>query len=114
MPFTNKPQVFNAKINPITVGADGHEMTLGGSNVYPLYSFDAPIENAPKVGLQVSDKGFDAALPEMAKFYEGCNTVVERAVRAAGANVLVAGNAVFSSEDMRAAIDAIRGEPRSV
>ena len=85
MPFTNKPQVFNAKINPITVGADGHEMTLGGSNVYPLYSFDAPIENAPKVGLQVSDKGFDAALPEMAKFYEGCNTVVERAVRAAGA-----------------------------
>lgn len=85
MPFTNKPQVFNAKINPITIGADGNQMTIGGSNVYPLYSFDAPIENAPKVGLQVSDKGFDATLPELAKFYEGCNTVVEQAVRAAGA-----------------------------
>ena len=44
----------------------------------------------------------------------GVNTQNAAAVRAAGANVLVAGNAVFSSEDMRAAIDAIRGEPRSV
>ena len=85
MAFTNKPQVFNAKINPITFGANGHEVTLGGSNVYPLYSFDAPIENAPKVGIEVSDKGFDATLPEMAKFYEGCSTVVEMAKRAASA-----------------------------
>ena len=85
MAFTNKPQVFNAKINPITFGANGHEVTLGGSNVYPLYSFDAPIPNAPKVGIQISDKGFDATLPELAKFYEGCNTVVEMAKRAASA-----------------------------
>ena len=85
MAFTNKPQVFNAKINPITFGANGHEVTLGGSNVYPLYSFDAPIENAPKVGIEISDKGFNAELPELAKFYEGCTTVVEMAKRAAGA-----------------------------
>lgn len=85
MAFTNKPQVFNAKINPITFGANGHEVTLGGSNVYPLYAFDAPIANAPKVGIQISDKGYEAALPELAKFYEGCNTVVEMAKRAASA-----------------------------
>ncbi len=85
MAFTNKPQVFNAKINPITFGANGHEVTLGGSNVYPLYAFDAPIPNAPKVGIQISDKGFDATLPELAKFYEGCDTVVDMAKRAASA-----------------------------
>ena len=52
--------------------------------------------------------------PIMLEVDGGVNTQNAAAVRAAGANVLVAGNAVFSSEDMRAAIDAIRGEPRSV
>lgn len=85
MPFTEKPQVFSASINALTFGPEGKEVTIGGSNVYPLYSFDAPLANPVRVGIQVSDKGFDPAIPGLAKFYEGCATVVEQAVRAASA-----------------------------
>ena len=85
MPFTDKPQVFGASINALSFGPEGKEVTIGGSNVYPLYSFDAPLANPVKVGIQVSDKGYDATVPGLAKFYEGCNTVVEQAVRAASA-----------------------------
>ncbi len=83
MPFTNKPQVFNASIQTVSFGSDGHETTLGGANVYPLYSFDAPIVNAPRVGVEISDLGFDAAIPGLAAAYEGADTVVEQAKRAA-------------------------------
>ena len=83
MPFTDKPQVFNASINTFTFGAEGKTVTLGGSNVYPLYSFDAEIANAPKVGAVVSDKGVDLTLPGMAEFYAGCATAAEQAKRAA-------------------------------
>ena len=85
MPFTNKPQTFNARFSTLTIGTEGNSVTLGGSNVYPLYSFDAPIENAPKVGIMVSDLGYDAAIPGLAEFYAGCETVVDQAVRAASA-----------------------------
>ena len=33
MPFTDKPQVFNAAINALSFGEAGREITLGGSNV---------------------------------------------------------------------------------
>ena len=85
MPFTKKPQVFNCSIKAITIGTEGREMTLGGSNVYPLYSFDAPIENMPKVGIEVSDLGYDATVPGLAAFYAGAETVAEQAARAAAA-----------------------------
>ena len=77
MPFTDKPQVFGASINALSFGPAGKEVTIGGSNVYPLYAFDAPLANPVKVGIQVSDKGFDATVPGLAKFYEGCTTVDE-------------------------------------
>lgn len=48
--------------------------------------------------------------PIMLEVDGGVNAQNAAAVRAAGADVLVAGNAVFSSDDMRAAVDAIRGE----
>ena len=85
MPFTDKPQVFGASINALSFGPEGKEVTLGGSNVYPLYSFDAPLANPVRVGIQVSDKGFDASIPGLAKFYEGCTTIPEMAARAASA-----------------------------
>ena len=85
MPFSDKPQVFGASINALSFGPEGKEVTLGGSNVYPLYSFDAPLANPVRVGIQVSDKGFDASIPGLAKFYEGCTTVAEMAARAAAA-----------------------------
>ena len=85
MPFTDKPQVFSASINALSFGPEGKETAIGGSNVYPLYSFDAPLVNPARVGIQVSDKGFDPAIPGLAKFYEGCTTVAEQAARAAAA-----------------------------
>ena len=85
MPFTDKPQVFGASINALSFGPAGKETTIGGSNVYPLYAFDAPLANPVRVGIQVSDKGFDATVPGLAKFYEGCTTVAEQAARAASA-----------------------------
>lgn len=83
MPFNEKTQVFNASINALSFGPEGRQVTLGGSNVYPLYSFDAPLANPVRVGIQVSDKGFDPSLPGLAKFYEGCTTIAEQAARAA-------------------------------
>ena len=44
MPFVKKPQVFSAKINELTLGTGDKAVTLGGQNVYNLYTFDAPIE----------------------------------------------------------------------
>ena len=85
MPFTDKPQVFNASINALTFGPEGKSVTIGGGNVYPLYSFDAPIPNAPKVGIEISDKGYDASIPGLAEFYAGCDTIPQQAARAATA-----------------------------
>ena len=83
MPFTDKPQVFGASIRSLTLGKEGKSISLGGGNVYPLYTFDSPVPNAPKVGIEVSDLGYDATLPGLAALYEGAETVVERAKRAA-------------------------------
>ena len=83
MPFTDKPQVFNAAINALSFGEAGREITLGGSNVYPLYAFDAPLAIAPRVGVEVSDLGYEKAIPGLAAFYAGAETIPEQAARAA-------------------------------
>lgn len=83
MPFTDKPQVFGASINALTIGTEGRSTTIGGSNVYPLYSFDAALPNSVKVGIEISNKGYDATIPGFAALYEGTETVADRAVRAA-------------------------------
>ena len=57
MPFTAKSGKFNASINTLTVGTGDKAITLGGENVLPFYTFDAPIENAPKVGIEITDGG---------------------------------------------------------
>ena len=49
MPFARKPQVFSASINELTLGTGDNAITLGGQNVYNLYTFDGPIANAPKL-----------------------------------------------------------------
>jgi len=85
MPFTDKPQVFGASINALSFGPEGKEVTIGGGNVYPLYTFDAPIPNSPKVGLQISDRGYDKTLPGLCEFYAGAETVAEMAAKAAAA-----------------------------
>jgi acetyl-CoA decarbonylase/synthase, CODH/ACS complex subunit delta len=84
MPFADKPQVFSATLKTLTFGKEGKTVSLGGGNVYPLYSFDGTTSQA-KVGIEVSDKGFDATVPGLAAFYAGCETVVDRAKKAATA-----------------------------
>lgn len=82
MPFAKKPQVFSAKINELTLGTGDKAVVLGGQNVFNLYSFDAPIANRPKIGIDVSD---DPEQPSegLKEFYAGCNTLAERAKKAA-------------------------------
>jgi acetyl-CoA decarbonylase/synthase complex subunit delta len=64
-------------------------MALGGGNVYPLYSFDGPIKNPPRVGIEISDLGPNRHVPGIAAFYEGAESVtdlVRRACEKSGAD----------------------------
>ena len=44
---------------------------------YLFYTFDAPIENAPKVGIEITDFGMEHEPECVKKYYEGCETVVD-------------------------------------
>lgn len=83
MPFKSVPQKFNASIKPVAIGTGDKAVVLGGESVLPFYSFDGPIENAPKIGVELPDTGVDMSLPGVAEFYAGCADVVEQAKRAA-------------------------------
>ena len=83
MSFEPKKQAFNASINAVTLGTGPDATVIGGQNVLPFYTFDAPIENAPKIGVEISDAGMELCTTEgLTKFYEGCNTVADMAKRA--------------------------------
>ena len=83
MAFEAKTQAFSSSIGTVTVGTGEKEVKLGGVNVLPFYSFDAPIENAPKIGVEITDAGL-AAYPQkgLQEFYAGCTTPAEMAKRA--------------------------------
>ena len=83
MPFTAKSGKFSANINTLTMGTGDKAIVLGGENVLPFYTFDAPIENAPKVGIEITDGGMDTEPECVKKYYEGCSTVVDMAKKAA-------------------------------
>lgn len=82
MPFTQKPQKFNATIKPVTIGTGDKAVTLGGESVFPLYTFDGPIENSPKVGVEISDMGVEHFSDAIKAYYEGCSTMGEIAKKA--------------------------------
>ena len=80
MSFAPKKQAFNAKINAVTIGTGDKAVVLGGQNVLPFYTFDAPIENKPKVGVEITDAGMAMCTTAGLKaFYEGCQTVADMA-----------------------------------
>jgi acetyl-CoA decarbonylase/synthase complex subunit delta len=83
MAFKHVPQKFTAKINPLTIGAGERTITLGGENVLPFYAFDAPIENAPKIGIEISDLGYTKNIPGIAAFYAGSDALPDIAKKAA-------------------------------
>ena len=83
MPFTPKTAPYSGKINAVTLGTGDNAVVLGGQNVLPFYTFDAPIENAPKIGVEISDAADQWDVPGLVEFYAGCTTMAERAKKAA-------------------------------
>ena len=81
MAFEAKTQAFSSSIATVTIGTGEKAVKLGGVNVLPFYSFDAPIENAPKIGIEITDAGLEAyTQPGLKEFYAGCTTPAEMAV----------------------------------
>lgn len=83
MPFNGKSGKFNASIGAVEVGCGEKAIKIGGENVLPFYTFDAPIENAPKVGVMITDLGLDNEPAGVKAYYEGCTTMAEIAKKAA-------------------------------
>ena len=83
MPFKKKPQTFSAAIKPVELGVGPKATTIGGENVLPFYSFDAPIANAPKIGMEISDTMLETAPARLKAFYAGCETMADMAKKAA-------------------------------
>ena len=82
MSFVPKTQPYNGKINAVTLGTGDKAIVIGGQNVLPFYTFDAAIENAPKIGVEISDAANEWTAPGLADFYAGCTTMAERAKKA--------------------------------
>ena len=82
MSFVPKTAPFSGKINAVTLGTGDKAIVIGGQNVLPFYTFDAPIENAPKIGVEVSDLAAQWNWPELNEFYAGCTTMADYAKKA--------------------------------
>ena len=82
MSFVPKTQPFSGKINAVTLGTGDNAIVIGGQNVLPFYTFDAAIENAPKVGVEVSDLASNWEWPALKEFYAGCTTMADYAKKA--------------------------------
>ncbi len=82
MSFAPKTAPFRGKINAVTLGTGDKAIVIGGQNVLPFYTFDAPIENAPKVGVEISDNANTWDVPGLVDFYAGCTTMAEYAAKA--------------------------------
>ena len=82
MSFVPKTAPFSGKINAVTLGTGDKAIVIGGQNVLPFYTFDAPIENAPKVGIEVSDVASEWVHTGLKEFYAGCTTMADYAKKA--------------------------------
>ena len=82
MSFTPKTQPFSGKINAVTLGTGDNAIVIGGQNVLPFYTFDAPIENAPKIGVEVSDLASQWETAGLKEYYAGCTTMADYAKKA--------------------------------
>ena len=82
MSFEPKTAPFSGKINAVTLGTGDNAIVIGGQNVLPFYTFDAPIENAPKIGVEVSDLAASWDVEGLKEFYAGCTTMADYAKKA--------------------------------
>ena len=82
MSFAPKTQPYGGKINAVTLGTGDKAIVIGGQNVLPFYTFDAAIENAPKIGVEVSDLASKWETAGLKEFYAGCTTMADFAKKA--------------------------------
>ena len=82
MSFVPKTQPFSGKIKAVTLGTGDKTITIGGQNVLPFYTFDAAIENAPKIGVEISDAANAWNSTGLQEFYAGCTTMADYAKKA--------------------------------
>ncbi|MCI8854909.1 MAG: acetyl-CoA decarbonylase/synthase complex subunit delta [Lachnospiraceae bacterium] len=82
MPFSGKSGKFNAAIRTVEIGIGDKAVKLGGENVLPFYTFDAPIENAPKVGVMITDMGLENEVAGIKEYYAGATSFAEIAKKA--------------------------------
>ena len=82
MAFTPKTAPYSGRVNAVTLGTGDKAIVIGGQNVLPFYTFDAPIENAPKIGIEVSDCAAEWTAPGLKEFYAGCVTMADFAKKA--------------------------------
>ena len=82
MSFAPKTAPYSGKINAVTLGTGDKAIVIGGQNVLPFYTFDAAIENAPKVGVEISDTAAEWTSTGLKEFYAGCTTMAEYAKKA--------------------------------
>ncbi len=82
MSFVPKTQHYSGKINAVTLGTGDKAIVIGGQNVLSFYTFDGAIENAPKIGVEISDAAGEWNAPGLTEFYAGCVTMADYAKRA--------------------------------
>ena len=83
MPFSPKKQVYSARINAVTLGTGERRAVIGGENVLPFHSFDAPIPNKPVIAVEISDRLLSGmTAPALRDFYSGCGSMADMARRA--------------------------------
>ena len=82
MAFTPKTAPYSGKINAVTLGTGDKAVVIGGQNVMPFYTFDAAIENAPKIGIEISDAANAWNAPALREFYADCTTMADYAKKA--------------------------------
>ncbi len=83
MALKSTSQKFNAAINKLVIGTGDKALTLGGENVLPFYTFDAPIEHAPRIGVESSDLGMENNVPGIRDYYAGAEDFTALAAKAA-------------------------------
>ncbi len=71
------------RLTAVTIGSGDKTVTIGGENSFPFYTFDAPTENAPKIGVEISDLGLEEFSEGVKAYYEGATTMAEIAKKAA-------------------------------
>ena len=82
MSFAPKTAPYSGKINAVTLGTGDKAIVIGGQNVLPFYTFDAAIENAPKIGVEISDTAAEWTSTGLKEFYAGCTTMADFAKKA--------------------------------